>query len=483
MTPVFTVREVTYPDHPAAALCALGDGREIAWLDSASHEQNAGGATSSLICWNPVAVLEQYDGRDAVLHIAGRRADSDADGWRLWRRATERIPTPPPGPLSLTPGWVGYVGFEMARFLERLPASHREDLGLPLLRMALYERGIVLDHENRRAHLVVCDGVRAAVGVQLNPPNETVAEWEDACSRDVSVDMVACPEPRLELPRADYLRMIGRALDYIAAGDVYQVNLAQRLRFSGVGDHLALYAQLRRANPAPYGALLRWPGGAVASLSPELFLLKRGQDVLTQPIKGTMPRTGDAVLDRAYRRELLESKKDAAELAMIIDLHRNDLGRVCEYGSVRVRDARRLEAHPTVFHTVADVIGRLRDDRSALDLLAACFPAGSISGVPKIRALEIIDELEPVARGAYTGAVGVLGLDGSMTFNVAIRTLQICGDQATLYVGGGIVADSVPADEYDETFAKARGIVEGMSGVRGTLVSSSNPERNPCVNG
>ncbi len=168
------------------------------------------------------------------------------------------------------------------------------------------------------------------------------------------------------------------------------------------------------------------------------------------------------MLDEIQRRELLLSEKNAAELAMIVDLHRNDLGRVCAYGSIRVAHARRVEAHPTVFHTVADVVGRLGPGRDALDALAACFPAGSISGVPKIRALQIIDELEPVARGVYTGAVGVLGVDGQMTFNVAIRTVQMRETTATLYVGGGIVADSDPADEYEETLAKARGILSGM---------------------
>jgi len=272
-----------------------------------------------------------------------------------------------------------------------------------------------------------------------------------------------------EMERGVYERMVARALEYIAAGDIYQVNLAQRLRFDEVADPLETYRVLRRVNPARYAALLRWRDGAIGSVSPELFLHTRGREVLTRPIKGTRPRTHDAVLDAAYRQQLIDSAKDAAELAMIIDLHRNDLGRVCEYGSVRVRNARRLEAHPTVFHTVADVCGRLRADRDLLDLLAACFPAGSISGVPKIRALEIIDELEPVARGVYTGAVGVLGLDGQMTFNVAIRTLQFCKQAATLYVGGGIVADSDPADEYEETLAKARGIVEALTMTRSEL--------------
>ncbi len=268
---------------------------------------------------------------------------------------------------------------------------------------------------------------------------------------------------RYEMSRDAYERMIGRALEYIAAGDVYQVNLAQRLRLEGIGDAWALHAAVRRSNPAPYAALLSWDGGAVASFSPELFLQVRGGRVLTRPIKGTRPRTGHGAEDEAWRRELLGSAKEAAELAMIIDLHRNDLGRVCEYGSVRVVHPRRVEAHPTVFHTVADVEGRLRPECDGLDLLRACFPAGSVTGVPKIRALEIIDELEPAARGVYTGAIGVLGLDGQMTFNVAIRTLQMRGEAATLYVGGGIVADSEPAAEYEETLAKARGILAGIA--------------------
>ncbi len=203
--------------------------------------------------------------------------------------------------------------------------------------------------------------------------------------------------------------------------------------------------------------------GAVASFSPELFLQLRGAEVLTRPIKGTRPRTGDAARDERLRRELLASGKEAAELAMIVDLHRNDLGRVCRYGSVQVVRPRRVEAHPSVFHTVADIRGELAAGCDGIDLLAACFPAGSISGVPKIRALEIIGELEPAARGVYTGAIGVLGLDGQMTFNVAIRTVQMCGPQALLYVGGGIVADSDPAAEYEETLAKAAGILRGLA--------------------
>jgi para-aminobenzoate synthetase component 1 len=466
----WAIQETAWPRDTAAAAAALAGEGELAWLDSANaDEAEASRASYSLICCDPVAVLEQHDGSPAELSMRGQVVGRDASGWTLWREAHRQIPRSPSSAWDVCPGWVGYVGFEMARQLERLPGSHREDLGLPLLRLGLFDRGIVLDHRRQRAFVVAAEGVRPALGFRAVPVEALADRWESAAAAESQPGEFKPPRLRFEMERGRYERMIARALEYIAAGDIYQVNLAQRLRFEGVADPLDVYRTLRRVNPAPYAALLRWVDGAIGSVSPELFLRLRGRDVLTQPIKGTRPRTRDAVLDTAYRQQLIASDKDAAELAMIIDLHRNDLGRVCEYGSVRVRDARRLETHPTVFHTVANVCGRLRPECSGLALLSACFPAGSISGVPKIRALEIIDELEPVARGAYTGAVGVLGLDGQMTFNVAIRTLQFRDQTATLHVGGGIVADSDPAEEYEETLAKGRGIVEALTGANSEL--------------
>ncbi|GAG44049.1 unnamed protein product, partial [marine sediment metagenome] len=199
-----------------------------------------------------------------------------------------------------------------------------------------------------------------ALGLGERPLQPLVERWERAVHAGPHRRPPLCPRLDFEMERGTYEQMISRALEYIAAGDIYQVNLAQRLRFTGVGEPLDAYCGLRRVNPAPYAALIRWPGGAIGSVSPELFLRQRGRQVLTRPIKGTRPRTRDPVLDAAYRQQLLDSEKDAAELAMIIDLHRNDLGRVCEYGSVRVRRARRVETHPTVFHTVADIVGNLR---------------------------------------------------------------------------------------------------------------------------
>jgi para-aminobenzoate synthetase component 1 len=476
VTAAWDITEVTWPADIVAAVAAFAGGAELAWLDSCAAEA---APCCSLGCARPRLWIEQFEGQPAVVRGAEAGPSAPADGWRLWRTAWQGLARLPQLPWSIGPGWVGYIGFEMARYLERLPGSRREDLGLPLLRLGLFERGVVLDHAARRAFAVRAVGLDVAGAAVPARDGDWIARWESAAGARREFAPTGLPRWRPEVERTAYERSVQRALEYIAAGDIYQVNLAQRLRIEGVGDPLAAYARVREVNPAPYAALLRWDAGAVLSHSPELFLRVRGRAVLTSPIKGTRPRVGDEPLDDARQTELLASAKERAELAMIVDLHRNDLGRVCRYGSVRVVQPRRLEAHPTVFHTVADVVGELAPGADALALLAACFPAGSITGVPKIRAMQIIDELEPVARGAYTGAVGVLGLDGQMTFNVAIRTLQVRGSTATLYVGGGIVADSDPAAEYEETRAKGRGIIAGLTGAE--RVSGAAGGREPVA--
>ena len=268
----------------------------------------------------------------------------------------------------------------------------------------------------------------------------------------------------------DYRRAVARCREYIAAGDIFQVNLSQRLTVPAAPPPLDIYRALRRRNPAAYSAFLSFQrrGGdcAVACSSPELFLRVRGRQVLTRPIKGTRPRVGDELADAAAARELLASPKDNAELTMIVDLLRNDLGRVCEYGSVRVAEACRLETHPTVYHLVGAVQGRLRAGVDAAALLRATFPGGSITGAPKIRAMEIIDEMEGVARGVYTGCIGWVGVTGDAEWNIAIRTVLCDGDSAHVPVGGGIVADSDPQAEFDETLAKARALLEAIAAAR-----------------
>jgi len=264
------------------------------------------------------------------------------------------------------------------------------------------------------------------------------------------------------ITRAEYLAAIERAREYIAAGDIYQVNLSQRFHTRSARTPLEIYERLRGSSPAPYSALLEMGARAVVSSSPELFLHTEGRRVVTRPIKGTRPRGTAPGEDERLGAELLASPKDDAELAMIVDLERNDLGRVCEAGSVIVSDPKSLESHPTVHHLAATVEGRLKPGAGPVDLLRATFPGGSVTGAPKIRAMEIIDELEPTRRAAYTGAIGRIGFDGSVSLSVAIRIVEKHGEDVWFQAGGGIVTDSDPAREFEETLVKAAGIVRAL---------------------
>lgn len=440
-----------WPEDPPAAIREYARSEDLVWLDGQTS-----GARRSLVAILPAGVLEQRAGRPAEWRLDGRVADRDVSAWRLWRRVIRGLPRYPAEPAGLGPGWLGSIAYEAAGMLERLPARDPNQITTPLFRMGLYPSVVALDNERRQAELLsVGDAPAAAL-------SELAERWNAAVgARGLSAGKWT---PRLvaECERMEYEALVRRALEYIRAGDCYQVNLSQRMSIEPVPCPWEAYARLRQVNPAPFSALLTWEDQALLSVSPELFLQTRDRDALTSPIKGTRPRIGDAAVDKASRRDLIASEKEAAELAMIVDLHRNDLGRVCEYGSVRVARPRRIEAHPTVLHGVADVRGRLRPECDSLDLLMACFPAGSITGAPKIRAMEIIHELEPVPRGIYTGAIGALGLDDSLTMSVAIRTAQWHAGRATLHAGGGIVADSDPGQEYEETLAKAAGILRGL---------------------
>jgi para-aminobenzoate synthetase component 1 len=258
---------------------------------------------------------------------------------------------------------------------------------------------------------------------------------------------------------AQYCRMVQRAQDYIVAGDIYQACLSHRFDSQWSGHAWPFYAALRHYSPAPYSAFLALGGTSVLSASPECFLRLSGRHILTSPIKGTRPRRSDPDADERSAYELITSSKEVAELVMITDLERNDLGRVCEYGSVHVADLLRLERFEQVFHLVSTVEGTLRPEISHVEAVAACFPGGSISGAPKKRALEIIAELEPEPRGIYTGAVGFFGFNGESRFNIAIRTVVMRENEASFHVGAGIVADSDPQREWQETLDKAAGIL------------------------
>jgi para-aminobenzoate synthetase component 1 len=260
----------------------------------------------------------------------------------------------------------------------------------------------------------------------------------------------------------EYLEAVKDAREYICAGDIFQVNLSQRFEAELNISPYELYQRLRKINPAPFASYLNFDEVSVVSASPERFLKVQGDWVETRPIKGTRPRGKSVTEDKALAQELLSSAKDRAENVMIVDLERNDIGRVCRYGTVKVSELTSLEKYPTVFHLTSTVTGRLRPDKNRFDLLKATFPGGSITGAPKVRAMGIIDELEPTRRSIYTGSIGYLSFSGEMDLNIVIRTFLVKSGRAYFQVGGGIVYDSEPEAEYEETLDKARALIQAL---------------------
>ncbi len=411
--------------------------------------------------------------RAGVLRDAAGRELADGAGlWAALEAMFASVRAAGGGHLPYPPGWFGYVGYEVGRCVERLPARAQRDTSLPDLRLAFHDAVLVRDRRTGRAWLaeVAVRGGRGAAERLVQLARAAADLPADGGEAIAATNPQAGPETPSNFTRAQYLDAVARGREHIAAGDIFQVNLSQRFEPPGSPPARRLYRALRRRNPAAYAGYLSFgtpeAPRAVLSSSPELFLRLRGREVVTRPIKGTCGRTGDDRADARAAERLGASEKDNAELAMIVDLLRNDLGRVCEYGTVDVPERRRLEAHPTVFHLVATVAGRLREGVGPAELLRATFPGGSITGAPKIRAMEIIDELEPVARGVYTGCIGTVGIDGSATWNIAIRTIVRDGERTLVQVGGGIVADSDPAAEYDETLDKARGMLAAVADAR-----------------
>ena len=377
-----------------------------------------------------------------------------------------------PGLPSFTGGAVGYFGYDLGRQIERLPDTARDDLHLPELHLAFYDHLIAIDHHQQRGYLIALpvpgresQSTRAAQElidlIRNSPPSpDRVLRLHSAPLRMHGQERGV----RSNFTRPAYRQAVERALDYIQAGHIYQANISQRFTAPMNGTAESLYRRLRAANPAPFAAFLDLGGFQIVSASPERFLSVEPESrrVETRPIKGTRPRGKTFEADEGLKAELLASEKDAAELLMIVDLERNDLGRACEFGAVRVPELRRVEAYPTVWHTVAIVEGRLRSGATRADLLRATFPGGSITGAPKIRAMQIIEELEGLRRHVYCGSIGYLGFDGTMDLNIVIRTITVMDGQAYFHAGGGIVADSQPDDEYDETLHKARALANAL---------------------
>ena len=353
-------------------------------------------------------------------------------------------------------GAVGFIAYDYGRRLERIPDVAVDDRGLPDMHFGLYDGIAALDHSTGVLHLVAL-GIRADEQTVIDELCELIAVQPQA---DSSVPTAG--DWNWNLTRSEFLSSVDQVKEFIASGDVYQVNLSRRARCHYEGDPVQLYKALRAGNPAPYCGYIDAGGLQLLSTSPEQFLRKRGRLIETRPIKGTRPRGLSPEEDLRNADALRVSEKDQAELLMIVDLERNDLGRVAEYGSVRVDGLYHLEHYARVIHQTAQVKARLAEDKDVFDCIEALFPGGSITGAPKVRAMEIIEELEPTRRGIYCGSVGYIGFDGDAELNIAIRSLHLTGGFLDYQVGGGIVWDSDPESEYEETLDKGRAIREAI---------------------
>jgi anthranilate/para-aminobenzoate synthase component I len=427
-------------------LCALDGGGPQSW-----------GFGRALLGFRPHASLRVAANGDAVMQ------DGHAHRWQghpfdlLDRFCTATAARRGAAPEPFGGGVVAALSYDLRHWVERLPARARDDLGLPVLHAAAYDWWLSYVYAEQRYRLASVQRsaaelreVAAHLVALATQPVPTGAPRSAACATT-------------DVTQSDYLAAVRTTLDYIAAGDVYQVNLAHRFSVTNPPAPAALFAALQRQHPMPFAAYVDGGDFALISNSPECLITLAGEAVATFPIKGTRPRGTDIGADQALATELRIDPKERAEHVMIVDLERNDLGRVCRPGTVRVDEFARVHSFPSLHHLVSTVSGQLTPGTGLADVLRATFPGGSITGAPKIRAMEIIDALEPVCRGFYTGAIGFIGDDGRAVFNLAIRTAVATPNRLTYHAGGGIVADSLPGREYDETLLKTQAFLAALT--------------------
>ena len=406
-----------------------------------------------IIVSQPVVTLETYDN---ITHINndGDKSTSNEDPFSLIKQYLGEKEKNLSG-LPFCGGALGYFAYDLGRRLERLPELSAKDINMPDMAVGIYDWAVIIDHHVRRSWLAShCRFKKTESNWQslqeLFSDTNTVDKKDFQIKTDVTSNM----------SREQYGEAFERVKNYIVDGDCYQVNLAQRFSAEYDGDSWSAYLKLRQLNPAPYAAYINLAAGSVLSSSPERFLQVTGNQVETKPIKGTKHRSAFAYEDKELAALLLESEKDRAENLMIVDLLRNDISKSCEAGSVTVPKLFALETYATVHHLVSTVSGRLAKGKHALDLLRGCFPGGSITGAPKLRSMEIIEELEPNRRSVYCGSIAYIGFDGNMDSNICIRTLVSYKNKLYFHAGGGIVWDSMVDAEYKECFDKAAAMMK-----------------------
>lgn len=458
------IQEVRNACTPLEAFCRFSSQTHLFFLDSALPVK--GISRYSFLGFNPFLVMKAkhckitLTDHNGVLEIEGNPFEHLRELLRQFslKNATESVP--------FECGVVGYFGYDLRSFIERLTTRMVDDLGLPDMYLGFYDTIIAYDTFLQKCYVIGADfGLDDTLQDRMKHIDEILRRKSDGTGEPEypkSGPEISEPTLKFNFSKELYLNAIRRIKAYITAGDVYQVNLSQRIETQVDIPPYELYKNLRSINPAPFSGYLAFDEAAIISSSPERFLKMNARHVQTRPIKGTRPRGKDIYTDEMMKQALLSSPKDDAELTMIIDLERNDLGRVCDYGSVKVMERKALETYPTVYHLVATIEGNLYERYDFIDLLKATFPGGSITGAPKIRAMQIIDELEPTQRSVYTGAIGYIGFNGNADLNIAIRTFIMKGNTVYFQVGSGIVADSDEEEEYEETLHKARALINSL---------------------
>ena len=428
---------------------------------------------------NPEEVFRYVAGA-CVMESRDRLVWEERDPVSFLRERMERIhPVRLPGLPPLVAGAIGYFSYDMVRLIERLPKRLRDEIGLYDALLMFYHGIIAFDHVQHRVWVVrnvftQGDGtLKAKYEAAVREIKKTRKLLEEPAAGEAQKkrgrkNAKAGPlRVSSNFKRGDYLKIVRKAKEYIRAGDIFQVVLSQRFSAKSAAEPFEVYRALRALNPSPYLFYLQMNDVYVVGSSPEMLVRVRGRDVFYRPIAGTQPRGKDEAEDQRLEKEMLASEKERAEHIMLVDLGRNDLGRVCDYGTVKVEQLMTVERFSHVMHLVSSLRGRLREDVDCFDALMACFPAGTVSGAPKVRAMEIIEELERTRRGIYAGGVLYLDFAGNLDSCIALRTMVIKSGVAYVQAGGGIVADSTPEGEYQETVNKSRALLAALEMAHG----------------
>jgi len=436
-------------------------------------------ARYSFICIEPFAEYSIKDGIETLRNHDGSIEDTSGRPLKTLRDMLNRhSQSPDPALPPFQGGAAGLFCYDFVRYLERVPHSTQDDLGIPDAHFYFYDRVLAFDHKDRRAWAIIAPGARFSINDRLEADYDeasealfrlTAANCNDRAVEDQSPSAASGSgliDIQHHMTESDYRQMVVRAKEYITQGDIFQANLSLRLSADiGDTDPWRLYLTLREINPAPFAGYMDFGDYVIASSSPERLVRVSGNIIDTRPIAGTRPRGQSASEDDLMRKELLLNEKERAEHIMLIDLERNDIGRVCDYGSVSVDELMTTEDYSHVIHIVSNIRGRLAQGKDMIDAVRATFPGGTITGVPKVHCMEIIDELEDLRRGPYTGSFGYMGYSGNMDMNIVIRTFTIKDSRASVQAGAGIVADSDPGREYRESLKKAEALIRTLERV------------------